>query len=78
MIAMDDNEPAEAERKAFFSHFEDGGRRFAERAESNPWIHEWRRVIAKADRAGDCDNRQKIIDDFVRRLKADERRRHPR
>lgn len=49
-------------------------RRFVERVDSNPWIHEWRRVKTEADRTGDDEP----IDDFVRRFKADERRRYLR
>jgi hypothetical protein len=53
-----------------------GGDRAAENIENNPWVHEWRRVIAVADRVEDRDLRQAIIDDFVKRFKADEARRY--
>jgi hypothetical protein len=69
--AMDsDSEPTEAEREALVAQFEDGGRRFAERAEKNPWTHGLRAVLAIGD--------QGLIDDFVRRFKADEARRYPK
>jgi hypothetical protein len=44
--------------------------RAAENIENNPWVHARRRVIAEADRADSQDDRQRIIDDFVRRFKA--------
>jgi hypothetical protein len=53
-----------------------GGDRAAENIENNPWVHEWRRVIDVADRVEDRDLRQRIIDDFVNRFKADETRRY--
>jgi len=71
MAAMDDHpEPTEAEQLALIAaQFEDGGRRFAERAEKNPWTHGLRAVLAIGD--------QGLIDDFVRRFKADFERRFP-
>jgi hypothetical protein len=57
-----------------------GGDRTAENIENNPWVHEWRRVLAVADRVEDRvedrDLRQAIIDDFVKLFKADEARRY--
>jgi hypothetical protein len=53
-----------------------GRDRAAENIENNPWVHEWRRVIAVADRVEDRDLRRAIIDDFVKRFKADEARRY--
>jgi hypothetical protein len=41
------------------------GRRFAERAERNPWVHEYRRVKAEVDRTGD----ESLFADFQRRFK---------
>jgi hypothetical protein len=65
---MDDSEPTEAEREA--AQFEDGGRLFAERVERNPWTHELRAAMAKAERTGD----RRPIDDFARRFKEDDGR----
>ena len=56
----------EAEQRA---QLEDGGRRFAERAERDPWTHGLRAVLAIGD--------QGLIDDFVRRFKAVFERRFP-
>ena len=67
---MEDSELTEAEREALSAQFEDAGRRFAERAERNPWIHAWRAIKALGD--------QGLIDDFVKRFKEDERRRYSR
>jgi hypothetical protein len=63
---------------SMLAEFERNADAFAESVENNPWVHEWRRVIDVADRVADRDVRQKIIDDFVRRFKADEARRYPR
>ena len=46
--------------------------RFVEQAESNPWIHEWRRVKAEHDRTGD----DKLFEDFERRFLEDKRKRY--
>ena len=64
--------------KRVIAEWEQRVQRAAENIENNPWVHEWRRVIAEADSADSQDDRQRIIDDFVRRFKADERRRYPR
>ena len=60
------NESAERETQSALKRFGDEG------------ILEWRSIIARADRAGDPDARQAILDEFVQRLKADFERRFPR
>jgi hypothetical protein len=58
----------EAEQRALIAQFEDGGRRFAERVEKNPWTHELRAVLAEYERTGAYGP----VEDFVRRFKANE------
>ena len=65
--------------KHVIAEWEQRAQQAAENIENNPWVRRaWCRVIAEADRADSQDDRQRTIDDFVRRFKADERRRYPR
>ena len=55
---------------AMLAEFEENMRLFAERSEKNPWTQGLRAVLAIGD--------QGLIDDFVKRFKADEARRWPK
>jgi hypothetical protein len=52
-------------------HIRRNQRAFVERAERNPWIHEYRRVKAEVERTGD----DSLFADFQRRFKQAERER---
>lgn len=47
------------------AELQENGRAFAERAERNPWIHEYRRVKAEVERTGD----ESLYADFQRQFK---------
>jgi hypothetical protein len=55
---------------AMLAELEENMRLFAERSEKNPWTQGLRAVLAIGD--------QGLIDDFVKRFKADEARRWPK
>jgi hypothetical protein len=69
-----DSEPTEAEHRALLAQFEDGGRRFAERAEKSPWTLGIRAARAEAELTGSNE----AFDDLVRRYKKYEAERWPR
>ena len=54
-------------------HVQRSQRAFVRRAEANPWIHEYRRVKAEAERTGD----DSLFADFQRRFLEAMRRRFP-
>jgi hypothetical protein len=59
-------------RRAMLRHIRRNERAFVRRAETNPWIHEYRRVKAEAERTGD----DSLFADFQRRFKRAEAERY--
>ena len=60
----DDYAPDEEAGRALFEEMQNNARRSVEKAEHDPWIHEYRRVAAEVERTGN----QSLFADYERRF----------